>query len=278
MSDADDKYRALRRLPAFPAVATKLLRVLSRDDADIKQVVELIRADAALSSELLRIVNSPVYGFPGRIGSIQNAITLLGLQTVKSFALTVSMKGFLNTALRLDLLRRLWRHSLACGLICEDLSMVCSASRGPDDRAYTAGLLHNIGSLGLFVAHPRSYGELLGIGNGEDLMDRERKRYGIDHTEAGGWLALNWGLPEEISQVAATHHQAPNQNGIFDLNDLVRVGVLLTESLGFDVVPPAKQYSFADVRSFLPHSAQYRFDPDPSVMMARVTERLDAFD
>lgn len=278
MSDADDKYRALRRLPAFPAIATKLLQVLSHDDIDIKPVVALIRADAALSSELLRIVNSPVYGFPGRISSIQNAVTLLGLQTVKSFALTVSMKGFLSTALRLDLLRRLWRHSLACGLLCEDLSVVCSASRGPDDRAYTAGLLHNIGSLGLFVAHPRSYGELLGVANGEDLMDRERQRYGIDHSEAGGWLAQNWGLPEEIRQVAITHHQPPNQNGIFDLNDLVRVGILLAESLGFDVVPPAQQYALADVRSFLPHSAQYRFDPDPSVMLGKVTERLDAFD
>jgi len=278
MSDADDKYRALRRLPAFPAIATKLLRVLSHDDAQIKQIVDLIRADAALASELLRIVNSPVYGFPGRISSIQNATTLLGLQTVKSFALTVSMKGFLHTALRLDLLRRLWRHSLACGLICEDLSVVCSTSGGRDDRAYTAGLLHNIGSLGLFVAHPRTYAELLGAAKGGDLLDRERETFGIDHTEAGGWLAQSWGLPDDIQQTVITHHQPPSQNGGFDLNDLVRVGVLLADSLGFDVVAPANNYALADVRSFLPHTAQYRFDPDPSVMLARITERLDAFD
>ncbi len=278
MSDADDKYRALRRLPAFPAIATKLLRVLSHDDAQIKQIVDLIRADAALSSDLLRIVNSPVYGFPGRISSIQNATTLLGMQTVKSFALTVSMKGFLHTALRLDLLRRLWRHSLACGLICEDLSVVCSPSGGRDDRAYTAGLLHNMGSLGLFVAHPRTYGELLAAANGSNLLEKERETFGIDHTEAGGWLAESWGLPDDIRQSVMSHHQPPNQNGTFDLNDLVRVGVLLTESLGFDVVAPAHNYALADVRSFLPHSAQYRFDPDPSVMLVRITDRLDAFD
>jgi HD-like signal output (HDOD) protein len=278
MSDADDKYRALRRLPAFPAIATKLLRVLSHDDADIKQIVDLIRADAALSSELLRIVNSPVYGFPGRVSSIQNSVTLLGLTTVKSFALTVSMKGFLHTALRLDLLRRLWRHSLACGLLCEDLSVVCSASGGRDDRAYTAGLLHNIGSLGLFVAHPRTYGELLCEAKVSDLLDKEREAFGIDHTEAGGWLAQSWGLPDDIRQTVITHHQPPSQNDTFDLNDLVRVGVLLAGSLGFDVVVPAGSYAIADVRSFLPRSAQYRFDPDPSVMLARVTERLDAFD
>jgi len=278
MSDADDKYRALRRLPAFPAIATKLLRVLSHDDAEIKQIVDLIRADAALASELLRIVNSPVYGFAGRVSSIQNAVTLLGLQTVKSFALTVSMKGFLHTALRLDLLRRLWRHSLACGLLAEDLSIVCSASGARDDRAYTGGLLHNIGSLGLFVAHPRTYGELLTAARGQDLLNRERETFGIDHTEAGGWLAASWGLPDDIRQTVITHHQQPSQNGSFDLNDLVRVAVLLADALGFDVVSPAQQYALADVRSFLPHTAQYRFDPDPTVMLARITERLDAFD
>jgi HD-like signal output (HDOD) protein len=278
MSDTDDKYRALRRLPAFPAIATKLLRVLSREDTHIKQIVDLIRADAALSSELLRIVNSPIYGFPGRISSIHNATTLLGLQTVKSFALTVSMKGFLHTALRLDLLRRLWRHSLACGLLCEDVSVVCSTSGAGDDRAYTAGLLHNIGSLGLFVAHPQTYGELLGEAKGSDLLDKERETFGIDHTEAGGWLAQSWGLPDDIRQTVIAHHQPPSQNGSFDLNDVVRVGVLLAESLGFDVVPPANNYDLADIRALLPHSAQYRFDPDPSVMLARITDRLDAFD
>jgi hypothetical protein len=75
-----------------------------------------------------------------------------------------------------------------------------------------------------------------------------------------------------------THHQPPGQNGAFDLNDLVRVGVLLADSLGFDVVAPANNYAVADVRSLLPQTAQYRFDPDPSVMLARITDRLDAFD
>lgn len=277
MSASDDKYRALRRLPAFPAIATKLLRVLSHDEVQMREVVELIRADAALSSELLRVVNSAIYGFPGRISSIQNAVTLLGLTTVKTFALTVSMKGFLHTALRLDLLRRLWRHSLACGMICEELSLVCATNSGRDDRAYTAGLLHNIGSLGLFVAHTRTYAEVLEASKSEDLMEHEREAFGIDHCEAGAWLAQSWGLPEDVQHIVNSHHQ-PLNNGTFDVPDLVKVGVLLTDSLGFDVVPSTHVFTLADVRSFLPHAAQYRFDPDANAMLARITERLDAFD
>jgi len=178
-----------------------LLGLLADEDVAIKKVVDLIKADAALTSELLRIVNSPVYGFSSRISSLQNAITLLGFQTVRSFALTVSMKGFLHTALRIDLLRRIWRHSLASALLCDEISKVCSANIGRDDRAYTGGLLHNIGSLGLFVAHPRTYAELLESATGENLLEKERAVLGIDHCEAGGWLARNWGFPDDLRSI-----------------------------------------------------------------------------
>ena len=277
MSPPDDKYRGLRRLPPFPAVATKLLRLLSNDEVAVREIVGLIRADPALASELMRVVNSPLYGFPAHISSIQNAVTLLGLETVRSFALTVSMKGFLHTALRLDLLRRIWRHSLACGIICEEISGACSSSQGGDDRAYTAGLLHNVGRLGLFVAHPRAYAEILTQASEEDILDRERKTFGLDHCEAGAWLAHSWGLPQDLEGVIAGHHQPLSATG-FELADLVRVAVLLTDALGFDVLAPARAYSLAEIRAMLPPAAQYRFDPEPEALTAKLTDRLDTFD
>ena len=277
MDQREDKYRGLRQLPPFPAVATKLLRVLSTEDVHVKEIVNLIRADPALASELMRVVNSALYGFPSRISSIQNAVTLLGLQTVRSFALTVSMKGFLHTALRLDLLRRIWRHSLACGMLCEELSAAGSTSQGFDDRAYTAGLLHNVGRLGLFVAHPRAYAELLTTPAESGILDREREAFGLDHCEAGAWLAHSWGLPGDLEVVIAGHHEPPGSTG-FELADLVRVAVLLTDSLGFDVTAPARSYTLAEVRSMLPSAAQYRFDPEPEALTEKITNRLDTFD
>ena len=275
--DSEDKYRGLRQLPPFPAVATKLLRVLSEDDVHMKEIVGLIRADPALASELMRVVNSAIYGFASRISSIQNAVSLLGLQTVRSFALTVSMKGFLHTALRLDLLRRIWRHSLACGMLCEEISAACSTSQGLDDRAYTAGLLHNVGRLGLFVAHPKEYADLLTNLSKTDILEQERITFGLDHCEAGAWLAHSWGLPGDLEVVIAGHHQPVSKNA-FELADLVRVTVLLTDSLGFDVTPPAQCYTLAEVRSMLPPAAQYRFDPNPEALTARITDRLNTFD
>lgn len=277
MDPSEDKYRGLRRLPPFPAVTTKLLRLLSNEDVHVGQIVDLIRADPALASELMRIVNSAIYGFPSRISSIQNAVTLLGLRTVRSFALTVSMKGFLHTALRLDLLRRIWRHCVACGILCEEMSRACSASQGGDDRAYTAGLLHNVGRLGLFVAHPHQYEELLSKPSETDILERERQAFGIDHCEAGAWLAHSWGLPQDLEAVIAGHHEPPSQI-VFELADLVRVAVLLTDALGFDVTAPAHPKTLSDIRSMLPSGAQYRFDPEPEALTARLTDQLNTFD
>jgi HD-like signal output (HDOD) protein len=277
MNPSDDKYRGLRRLPPFPAVATKLLRLLSSEDVAVKEIVDLIRADPALASELMRVVNSPLYGFPAHISSIQSAVTLLGLQTVRSFALTVSMKGFLHTALRLDLLRRIWRHSLACGILCEEVSAACSTSRGSDDRAYTAGLLHNVGRLGLFVAHPKAYAELLTQPMEGAILERERESFGLDHCEAGAWLAHSWGLPQDLEAVIAGHHQPPSGTS-FDLADQVRIAVLLADALGFDVLSPPHPYALTEIRSMLPPAGQYRFDPEPEALIARLTDRLDTFD
>ena len=273
----DDHFRDLEQLPQFPGIATKVLRVLSRDDARVAEIAGLIRADAALSSEMLRIVNSPLYGVPSRISSIQQALLFLGFDEIRRFVLAVSMKSFFRTNMRLDLLRGIWRHSLACAIVCEELSHASSSS-GRDDYAYTSGLLADIGRLGLFVVHPQEYSALL-TAPAEDagILERERKVFGLDHCEAGARLAVKWGLPDEVRRVAATHHNPPDAPG-FDLEKLVQVGNLLTGVLGFDVTPPEKPHTMQEIRAMLPHAAQYRFDPDPVTMKARISDKLDAFD
>lgn len=275
---ANEKYGDLRQLPPFPAITTKLLRALAHDDSQTKEIVNLIHADAALASQLLRVVNSALYGSRVPVTSIQNAVVRLGFQEVRNFALTVSMKGFLHTTLRFDLLRGIWRHSLACGLICDELASACSTnSYSRDDNAYTAGLLHDVGRLGLFVTYPDRYADLLEHAQGADIMELERQAFGMTHCEAGGWLAQTWGLPEEVQLAASEHHQPPAA-GESSLRNLVRLGVRLSETLEFDVVQPAHVSTLHEIRAMLPPAAQYRFDPDPVAMKARITEQMDAFD
>jgi HD-like signal output (HDOD) protein len=275
---ANEKYGDLRQLPPFPAITTKLLRALAHDDSETNEIVSLIRADAALASQLLRVVNSALYATWEPITSIQGAVLRLGFQSVRNFALTVSMKGFLHTTLRFDLLRGIWRHSLACGIICDELAVACSASAySRNDSAYTGGLLHDVGRLGLFVTYPERYADLLEHAQGADMMELEREAFGMDHCEAGGWLAKTWGLPEEVQLAASGHHLPPGLREV-GLENLVRLGVLLAEALEFDVVASAHAFTLSQIRAMLPPAAQYRFDPDPVSMKNRITAQMDAFD
>lgn len=270
---------ALENLPQFPPLASKLLNLLSFDDSDVKAIVNLIRIDPAISTELLRVVNSPLYRLRGRVGSIQSAIALLGFNTVKSIALTVSMRAFFQTPLNADLLRVLWRHSLSCALICEELSSACSPVHQSDDRAYTMGLLHDIGRLALFVRHPRQYAELLNlnVSTVAETLDLERSAFGMNHCEAGAWLAQHWGLPEEIQQVMARHHEPVNTSN-FTLLDSIKLGVLLADEIGFDAVPARHGYTMADIERMSPDVFWFRFDGDVKALKTRVAEKLQALD
>jgi putative nucleotidyltransferase with HDIG domain len=278
MTGPNESFRDLEELPQFPAIATKLLRVLSHDNASVQEIGGLIRADAALASAVLRMVNSALYAVPTHVTSIERALLLLGFDELKRLALALSVKSSFHNAMRLDLMRRVWRHCLACAMICDELSVACSPTQSRDDGAYTAGLLHDIGRLALFAAHPTEYSQLLTTAEPEaDILECERRVLGADHCQAGAWLAKKWELPLEIGAVAAGHHDPPVPEA-GDVENLVRVGVLLTESLGFDIRPPRQTHTMRDIRTLLPRTAQFRFDPPPDELKARITSRLDAWD
>src|SRR5471032_2555813 len=117
MTGLKEWFTDLEELPQFPAIATKLLRVLSHDDASVQEIGGLIRADASLTSAVLRMVNSALYAVPTHVTGIERALVVLGFDELKRLALALSVKSSFQNGMRLDLMRRVWRHSLACSMI-----------------------------------------------------------------------------------------------------------------------------------------------------------------
>ena len=275
------RFWALRELPPFPAIATKLLRLFSNEDVELREVVALIGADTAFTSELLRVANSPIFGLRSQVSSIQHAVVLLGFDRLRSFAMTISMKNFLRSAMRIDVLRRVWRHSLATALVAEDLAPLFwkQSDRNSRDRAYTAGLLHDVGRLALLVKYPQEYANLLAVVNENpfDMLETERELFDVDHCEAGAWLAKNWAFPQEIAEVAERHHEAPIK-GDSSLLNLVSTAVFITDWMGFDVVPIIPPRSFEEIQARLPEAAQSYVNEDMSSKINEITFKLDSFD
>ena len=265
---------ALRDLPPFPAIATRVLQLLATEDVPLHQVVELIRADAAFSAGILRAANSALFGLMSEVETVKHAVVVMGVDRVRALTLTVALGSYLRAAMRVEVLRRVWRHSMACALLSEELATACSWS---GDRAFTAGLLHDVGRLGLLVAYPAQYANALVVSeeNSFDLLGTERDLFDIDHCEAGEWLLKEWKLPEEYWGIAARHHQE-KLPASFGLLAVVSLACRLADTLSFEVVKPKRYTSIDEVRAALPPAAQARFDPEVESLRAHIASVLDS--
>ena len=140
----------LCNLPPFNAIASQVLALTTDPDLDLRQISKVIEGDPAFAADILFLANSSLFGFPSRMHSLRHAIALLGLDRIKALAVTLAMRGFLGK--RNPLIHQCWQHSVACALVCEEISAIFDF---PADLAYTAGIMHDIGRLGLLKAYPR---------------------------------------------------------------------------------------------------------------------------
>src|ERR1035438_7201691 len=149
---------ALRLVPPFPAVAQRVLALVNQPDANINDLGDLVKVDPSFSAELLRFANSALLGSRRKVTSLPLAIVVIGLDRVKTLASLVAMNRMVRHSVRLEALRKVWVHSLVTALLAEEASRVSGIAR---DSAYTAGLLHNLGTLGLMSAYPRADSRML---------------------------------------------------------------------------------------------------------------------
>ena len=240
---------ALKSLPPFPAVALQLLSLLDDEEVPMKKIVGLLRIDPALSAEILRVSNSALYGLSRRIDNIAHAIVVLGTEVVKRLALTVALGRFSHSFLRNQSLRICWDHSVACALIAEELA---DAMGQPKDRAYTSGLLHDVGRLALLACYPAEYGNLIAVAreNDFDELECERQLFDIDHCAAGEWLGHQWNLPTPFVEAISHHHTAEANDE--SLLSIVTAANSVADAIGFNVLEMPPKATVAEIVAGLP--------------------------
>jgi putative nucleotidyltransferase with HDIG domain len=240
---------ALRILPPFPAVAHRILALVSNEDVNTREIGELIKLDPAFAAELIRLANSALFGVPREVKGLIQAIVLLGLDRVKSMATFVAMNNLVRSV-RVEALRQIWLHSVATAFIAEEAARITEVDR---DTAYTSGLLHNLGSLGLMVGYPAEYSRMLDVTNefGFDLLKTERDLFEIDHCAAGAYLAQDWNFPDEFAAAIATHHDDRLQAEP-GLDTVVKVSWRLADALGYRSFSCERPWAFEDLIDFFP--------------------------
>lgn len=215
--DGDAVARRVRELPALPAALNRVLGALRDDQLRSDGLAALIEQDQALCARTLRLANSAFYGLQGRVGSVHDAIRLLGLRTVANLLTAATLAGQAGLARCPGFDFRLyWRHSVAVSLAAREIARACGHDA---DEACVTGLLHDVGRLALAAYFPAELSAALDLAHAADLdpTTAERTVLGLDHGQVGAMVAAHWRLPAELVR-AIGHHHAPPQPEAAGLN------------------------------------------------------------
>jgi len=255
-SEVSSKMPArLASVPAFPAVAIKLLSLLADEESNLSSIAACIATDPALSGRLIKRANAADQACYCEARNVLQAVLTLGVDGTREISLAIAMSVYARSAIKTEVLRPFWRHTLACALAAAEIARQCGLKQ---TEAYTAALMHDIGRLGLLAAYPAEYEEIMTGADGQvdDLAGIERARFGVDNVEAGLWLSWKWNLPESIVEVIVRHHETPTNAR--DEVAVVQIACRLADLLGFSVNLPGKPRHPDEIFAALPEWTHLR--------------------
>ena len=261
----------LAQIPPFPAVALKLLSLLSNDDAGFAAIVACIATDPVLCAKLMKRANAADMGIYCAVTTVQQAVSALGVDRTREVSLTAATAGFASTAISRPSLQSCWHHTLATAMIASEVARQCGQRPA---EAYTAGLLHDIGRIGLVAAFPNKYEKLLEAIAEQpvDLAEAERATFGVDHVQAGTWLARQWLLPEPLIEVIA--HQHSKNSDVCHETTIAHVACRLANHIGFSAERTPIAVGFDEIVAPLPSFVRPRLQAQLPTIKAAIAKEV----
>ena len=208
-------------LPSAPTVLVKVTQMIDNPSASFKNLAETISADPSISMKVLRLVNSAYYGVRQRVGSLEHAISLLGLKVVKNLVLTATVFRTFSSAPPgeepLFEREQFWLHCVGTGIVARMLARSAPSGVGVDpEEAFAAGLLHDVGKIILEQHLHKQFQQALeeSAASGVPLYVCEKNTIGVNHAQIGAKLAERWKLPEELVRAISHHHPPADEDTI----------------------------------------------------------------
>lgn len=233
----DEILKSVRDLPPLPQSVERVLQLTDDPQSSVGEVAAAVSMDQALVADILKLANSAYYGFSRRIGTIQEAIVLLGFATVRSLIFASSVKGLLGRKMEGYFLEagELWHHSLGCAVAARVVAKR-ARYRGVEN-AFVAGLLHDIGKVVLSFYVRDQFAAIVELTKGSDMsfIQAERQVLGIDHCEVGSAIAQHWNLPDDLAAAIRDHHQPSRAGEARDLASIVHLADALCLMMGVGI-------------------------------------------
>ncbi len=217
-----DRIENIHTLATVPTVAKRLLELVADQKVSLTEISSFVSSDPVLTTKILKMVNSPVYGFPGRISVVNQAVLLLGLNVVRGLLFGVTVFELMEKAMM-----GLREHSLGCAIVAR----LIARKKGLKDpeEASIYGLLHDIGKVVLVLHYPEQYEKLLAQAEkeGTTVYELESDYFSTTHATVGAWIAQEWNFPGALVDVIQYHHRPkqakikPLETAIVHLSDII---------------------------------------------------------
>jgi putative nucleotidyltransferase with HDIG domain len=213
IANIQERIQRLDEIPTLPGLFRKIVAVIEDDRASVKDLASIISDDQAVTAKVLKLANSAYYGCFKQVSTVEQAVTVVGFNEVKSASLSITVFGKFSKKIPMGTLARFWVHSLASATAVNSMG-----GRGQElgvEKIYVGALLHDIGKLVLHVVLGEDYLSLLNQAASEScpLLEMEKRVLGCHHAQVGEWLAQKWHFPQDLKEVIAFHHH-PFRGGL----------------------------------------------------------------
>lgn len=272
IADIKKKLSQLDHLPTLPLIVTELLNLLDNPKSTPKEINELIRNDQSLTTKTLKMVNSSYYGFPREISTVTEAVVILGFDTVRNLALSVSLCKMFKGGGGFDK-QKLWEHTIAVAFASK---IIAKAVKYQDDEiAFVAGLLHDIAKVFEDQFMHDEFVEAVELSKNQNLQlhEAEDKIIGYNHGNIGKYLSELWNLPKPLMTVIAYHHDAQNRMDLdhAKLNCIVNLADSLVR---FRKIGDSGNYGKASINTKVLASLKLKKD-DLAILIKRIVTEIE---
>ncbi len=204
----------IKSLPSPPSLYNNLVEAAQDPDVSAQRIGCIVEQDIAMTSKVLHIVNSPLFGIRRRVLSPADACVFLGIDTIQTLVLSIGVFSQFRARGRFRS-EDLQTHSLETANLARRIAKFEQLSKDVVEECFLAGMLHDVGKLVMAVNCPDEYDRCLALeGEGRMIDEIEAEVFGVDHADAGMYLLRLWGLPEPVTAAVALHHrpaQSPNR-------------------------------------------------------------------
>lgn len=195
------------RLVSLPEVCIQVQALADSPHTTADDMGEVIGKDTALTSRLLKLVNSAYFSLPVKIDTVTRAVNMIGMRELRNLTMAASAaEVFARVPANLIDMAAFWQHSVYCGLMARNLAQHCSILHS--ERLFTAGLLHDVGRLLMLMKLPdeAAKAESLRQQSDKDICELEQQLVGFDHAEVGQALLRHWNMPSNLCASILYHH------------------------------------------------------------------------